>query len=137
MPPHQPVEICDPTHIRASQLVALSISSRKHWERAIGRSMPGWRRQQIQWVIDHVAYFVLQTAIVRSGQIDARVAQAFGRDAKGKLSIVAYAAGIALAFLSPWVSIAIFVVVALVWLIPDRRIELAMHKDDAGRRQLD
>jgi hypothetical protein len=46
-----------------------------------------------------------------------------GRDWKGKLSPALYVAGIGLAFLSPWLAVAIYVLVALIWLIPDRRIE--------------
>ena len=48
---------------------------------------------------------------------------AIGNDAKGKLSLILYAAAIPLAFVSRWISVAIYVVVALMWLVPDRRIE--------------
>ncbi len=80
-----------------------------------------------------IAYFVLQTVIVRSRAIEANVAKAFGRDAKGKLSIVAYVAAVALAMFAPYVSIAIYVLIALIWLIPDRRIERAMAENDQHR----
>ena len=53
-------------------------------------------------------------------------ARAVGRDLKGKGSIVLYAAGIAIAFLEPWGALALYVAVALIWLIPDRRIEKAL-----------
>jgi uncharacterized membrane protein len=48
---------------------------------------------------------------------------ALGSDLKGKLSLAIYAASVPLAFLQPWISIALYVFVALVWLVPDRRIE--------------
>ena len=51
------------------------------------------------------------------------LAKAVGGDLKGKLSPVAYTAGIVFAFYQPWVSIALYVLVAIVWLVPDRRIE--------------
>ena len=70
-----------------------------------------------------IAYFILQTVIIRSGTIDPSVVKAFGRDAKGKLSIAAYLVAVALTLVTPWISLAIYALVALVWLIPDRRIE--------------
>jgi hypothetical protein len=56
------------------------------------------------------------------------LASAVGGDFKGKASIALYAAGIALAFVVPWVSIALYEVVAIMWLIPDRRIERVMRE---------
>ena len=73
-----------------------------------------------------IAYFLLQTAIVRVNGADSSLAQALGADLKGKISPLIYAAGIGLAFVSPWRSIALYVLVALIWLIPDRRIEKAI-----------
>jgi uncharacterized membrane protein len=77
-----------------------------------------------------VAYFALQTAIIRKQGSDSTLAAALGRDMKGKASPVIYAAGIALAFVNRWVGLALYVVVALMWLIPDRRVE---RKVTAGR----
>jgi hypothetical protein len=54
------------------------------------------------------------------------LARAVGRDLKGKGSIVLYAAGVAIAFFEPWGALALYVAVALIWLIPDRRIEKAL-----------
>jgi uncharacterized membrane protein len=51
------------------------------------------------------------------------LAMAIGSDLKGKLSLVIYAAAVLLAFMSTWTAIALYVVVALIWLVPDRRIE--------------
>jgi len=70
-----------------------------------------------------VAYFALQTAIVRDQGEDSLVAHAVGRDLKGKLSPAAYASGIALSFVNQWLAVAIYAAMAVVWLVPDRRIE--------------
>jgi hypothetical protein len=55
-----------------------------------------------------------------------------GRDLKGKLSPVLYALGIGLAFVSRWLSAAMYVIVALMWLVPDRRVERALAADPGG-----
>jgi uncharacterized membrane protein len=70
-----------------------------------------------------IAYYLLQKAIVHGQGSHSVLAQALGRDIKGKLSPLFYAAGVVLAFIYPWASIAIYVLVALMWLVPDRRIE--------------
>jgi uncharacterized membrane protein len=70
-----------------------------------------------------IAYYMLQTCVIREHGADSLLAKAIGADYKGKLSPVLYLAAIALAFLAPWLSVAIYSVVALIWLIPDRRIE--------------
>jgi uncharacterized membrane protein len=69
------------------------------------------------------AYWILARAIVAAEGPDSLLGKAIGKDRKGTLSIVAYAAAIPLAFASPWVAQAIYVGVALAWLVPDRRIE--------------
>ncbi len=70
-----------------------------------------------------IAYVLLTRALLAVHSVDSRLAQALGRDWKGKLSVVAYAVGVALAFVEPWLGIAIYIAVAVVWLVPDRRIE--------------
>ena len=70
-----------------------------------------------------VAYVVLQAAIIASQGRDSKLAAAIGRDVKGKASAALYAAAIPIAFLNQWISDAIYVGVALMWLVPDRRIE--------------
>jgi uncharacterized membrane protein len=70
-----------------------------------------------------VSYTLLQLAIVACNGRSSTLAQALGSDLKGKLSLVIYAASIPLAFFKPFVSIALYVCVALMWLVPDRRIE--------------
>ncbi|HET9795001.1 MAG TPA: TMEM175 family protein [Thermoanaerobaculia bacterium] len=70
-----------------------------------------------------IAYTVLQTSIIRSQGPESRLAAAVQGDLKGKASIVLYAAAIPAAFVDRRISIAIYVAVALMWLVPDRRIE--------------
>ena len=70
-----------------------------------------------------IAYFILQYAIIRKQGPQSVLAAAIGRDWKWKLSAVLYIAAIPLAFVSPWISSGIYTFVALMWLIPDRRIE--------------
>jgi uncharacterized membrane protein len=74
-----------------------------------------------------IAYYLLQKAIINKQGEASILASALGRDMKGKLSPVLYTAGIALAFVDPRLSIAIYVLVAVMWLIPDRRIENAIQ----------
>ena len=70
-----------------------------------------------------IAYWSLTRCLVGADLPESRVAQALGRDQKGKLSIVAYLAAIAIAAWVPWISIAVYTAVALTWFIPDRRME--------------
>jgi uncharacterized membrane protein len=70
-----------------------------------------------------VAYRVLQALIIRSQGGSSLLKRAVGRDWKGRLSLLAYAAAIAVAFLYAPDAVAIYALVALVWLVPDRRIE--------------
>jgi uncharacterized membrane protein len=73
-----------------------------------------------------LAYYLLERVIVRSQGEGSVVARAVGRDLKGRLSPLAYAVGIGLSFLAPWLAVAIYAAVALVWLVPDRRLERTM-----------
>ncbi len=77
-----------------------------------------------------IAYYLLQLAIIRSQGSDSILKQALGRDWKGKLSPLLYVVAIVVTRWSPWVSEAIFVTVALIWLIPDRRIENVLLRHD-------
>jgi len=70
-----------------------------------------------------IAYFILARAIIRREGPESTLARAFGRDWKGKISPVLYAGGIVLAFVDERLAQAIYVIVAIMWLIPDRRIE--------------
>lgn len=70
-----------------------------------------------------LAYWLLQTLIRRVQEDHSPLDTALGRDLKGKVSPVLYLAAIPLAFVSPWIAGAIYVLVAVVWFVPDRRIE--------------
>ena len=76
-----------------------------------------------------VAYYILQTLLVREHGTEHMLKQAIGRDWKGKLSPFAYLAGIVLAPFAPWLSQVIYVAVALIWLVPSRRIEKAVAEE--------
>jgi len=75
-----------------------------------------------------VAYWILQHAIIVSHGCDSLLAKAVGRDWKGKLSPALYLAAIPLAFWNVWIASGIYVFVALLWLVPDRRIERVLEK---------
>jgi TMEM175 potassium channel family protein len=70
-----------------------------------------------------IAYFILTRALLRIHTPDSTLAIALGRDFKGKISIVIYLAAICLTFVRPWLGAALYVLVEIVWLVPDRRIE--------------
>jgi uncharacterized membrane protein len=70
-----------------------------------------------------IAYFLLQSVIIADQGRDSKLAAAVGRDLKGKISPILYAVAIPLAFVREWAADAIYVAVALMWLVPDRRIE--------------
>jgi uncharacterized membrane protein len=77
-----------------------------------------------------IAYYVLQSTIIAHQGSNSLLAQAVGRDWKGKLSPVLYLAAIPLAFVSPWIANGLYAFVAFLWLIPDRRIERALQKNE-------
>jgi uncharacterized membrane protein len=77
-----------------------------------------------------IAYFILQATIIASQGADSLLRRAVGSDWKGKLSPLFYLIAIFSAFASHWVAKAIYVLVALIWLIPDRRIERALVQKD-------
>ena len=70
-----------------------------------------------------IAYYVLARVLVAHHGPESALAAALGADFKGRISIVIYAVAIAVAFAAPWISGALYVLVALMWLIPDRRFE--------------
>ncbi len=75
-----------------------------------------------------VSYTVLQAQIVAANGRKSQLAVAVGKDLKGKASLALYLAAIVLAFLRPWTAIVLYVTVALIWLVPDRRIESLVGK---------
>jgi uncharacterized membrane protein len=72
-------------------------------------------------IVAAVAYSFLVRALIRVNGRDSAVARAIGSDVKGYASLAGYAAGVGLAFISPWISYALYVAVALMWFVPDRR----------------
>ena len=75
-----------------------------------------------------IAYYVLERVIIRAQGRESILKKAVGRDWKGKLSPVLYVVGIGAALFAPWMSLAMFVIAALIWLIPDRRIEKVLPR---------
>lgn len=74
-----------------------------------------------------VAYTILQTLIIAQQGEQSKLKDAVGKDTKGKLSMLFYIAAIFLAFVNQWLSVGLYVLVALMWLIPDRRIESTLE----------
>jgi uncharacterized membrane protein len=70
-----------------------------------------------------IAYYILQTTLLRAEGEDSRLRVALGSDVKGKISPLLYCLGIGLAFADRWLGVAMYVAVALIWLVPDRRVE--------------
>jgi uncharacterized membrane protein len=70
-----------------------------------------------------ISYFIMTRALLRLHAPDSRLARALGADFKGRISLVIYAAGIAIAAWLPLVSVGCYIAVAIIWLVPDRRIE--------------
>jgi uncharacterized membrane protein len=73
-----------------------------------------------------IAYYLLQRTIITEQGPNSLLASAIGSDWKGKLSPVLYLSAMLLAFVSPWIAVGLYALVALMWLIPDRRIERAL-----------
>ena len=76
-----------------------------------------------------IGYVWTQARIIAVNGRDSTVARAVGSDTKGKISLVAYVAGIVTAFFAPWIAAALYVGIALLWLIPDRRIEDELKRE--------
>ena len=76
-----------------------------------------------------VAYFILVRLLIAFHGKDSTLARAVGRDDKGWLSMILYSVAIPLAFVRPAIAVAIYVAVALIWFIPDRRIEKVVGKE--------
>jgi uncharacterized membrane protein len=91
-----------------------------------------WLREEYQYPLPAAAYGVVLLAsgfaysllvrsLIRANGRDSAMARAIGSDVKGNASLVIYAAAVPLAFVSPWISYALYVAVALLWFVPDRR----------------
>jgi uncharacterized membrane protein len=78
-----------------------------------------------------IAYYILQRTIITQQGRNSLLAAAIGKDWKGKISPLVYLAAIPLAFVSPWLASGLYVLVALMWLVPDRRIERVLVQRDS------
>jgi uncharacterized membrane protein len=76
-----------------------------------------------------ISYFTLQNKIIKLEGKDSVLYQAVEKDVKGKISLACYILAIPLAFISPWISGSLYTTVALIWIIPDRRIEKQINKN--------
>jgi uncharacterized membrane protein len=76
-----------------------------------------------------IAYYLLQKAIIAEQGRESPLQRTLGSDYKGKISPFIYIAAIAVSFVAPWVALVLYVGVALMWLVPDRRIERALQEE--------
>ncbi len=70
-----------------------------------------------------IAYTLLTLSLLALHESGSQLAQAIGSDRKGKISLAAYLVALTFSFLVPWISVALFVAVAIIWFVPDRRVE--------------
>ena len=77
-----------------------------------------------------IAYYILERCIITAEGKESILGQAVGKDRKGVLSVLIYAVSIPSAFFGHWIAEGLFVTVALIWLIPDRRIERALSSQE-------
>jgi uncharacterized membrane protein len=76
-----------------------------------------------------IAYYILVRILISDHGKDSALAKAVGKDFKGRISVVFYAAAIPLSFVSSWLAGALYVIVAAIWLVPDRRIEQTLSEE--------
>jgi len=74
-----------------------------------------------------IAYFILTHVLINHHGPNSPLAQAMGRDLKGKVSVVIYLAGVVLAFFVPWLSVVLYTLAAAIWFVPDTRIERVLE----------
>ena len=83
-----------------------------------------------------IGYTLTQSAIIAcNGGGESALAKAIGRDIKGKISLLGYIVAIPVAFLQPWLAIALYVAISAIWLVPDRRIEGRLREPGSDRVQ--
>jgi uncharacterized membrane protein len=80
-------------------------------------------------ILSAVAYYILTRVLIASHGDDSALRVAVGRDVKGLVSVLIYAVAIPLSFFQPYAACALYVLVAILWLVPDRRIETTLAKD--------
>jgi uncharacterized membrane protein len=78
-----------------------------------------------------IAYYILQTVIIKTHGSDSILARAIGKDLKGKISPILYVIAIGSSWINDWIAGSIYILVALIWLVPDRRIEIIFHKEES------
>ncbi len=74
-----------------------------------------------------IAYFILAKNLIKLNGYDSKLAKALGSDFKGKISVVIYIVAIALTFINSWIGFGIYTAVAIMWIVPDRRVERVIH----------
>ena len=74
-------------------------------------------------------FTLLTLALLALHDADSQLVAAIGRDRKGRISLVLYIVALAFAFIVPWISVALFVSVAIIWIVPDRRVERVIISD--------
>ena len=77
-----------------------------------------------------IAYYILSRLLIAQHGRNSEIALALGRDFKGKVSLAIYASAIPLALVEAWIACGLYVLVAVMWLIPDRRIEIVLAERD-------
>jgi uncharacterized membrane protein len=82
-------------------------------------------------ILNALSYTILSLVLIKGGGKDSTLAQATGNDFKGKISIAIYVCGVALAFFFPKVALCLYAAVAIIWFIPDPRIERRMSEHSA------
>jgi uncharacterized membrane protein len=82
-----------------------------------------------------IAYFLLVRALLALHGRQSTLATALGSDAKGKLSVVIYAVAVPLAYIAWWLAYSLYVIVAIIWLVPDQRIEKTLKSSEPGTRE--
>lgn len=83
-------------------------------------------------IMNAISYTILSRMLIRHHGENSLLAHAMGNDGKGKVSLVIYAVAIGLAFVQSWIGFALYIVVACIWFIPDRRIERTMKSEEQG-----
>ena len=76
-----------------------------------------------------IAYFILTRALIARHGSESMLATSIGSDRKGKLSVVIYAVAIPLSFVQPWIAFGLYILVAVMWLVPDPRLEKTLSKE--------
>ena len=79
-------------------------------------------------IMTGIAYYILCILLIKEAGADSTLAKALDNDWKGMVSVIVYAVAVGLAFVNPWLAFSIYVMVALMWFIPDRRIEKKVNE---------